>query len=101
MLQLISYAVIFTLFQGQRILFNFNVLKLKKSPDCKKDHVEIIDTHNAEILGHFCRLRQIGRSLLTSGSTAIVRFRSNSKKTRSGFSLQYSAGRCLAKFLIN
>ncbi|XP_066919630.1 tolloid-like protein 2 isoform X2 [Clytia hemisphaerica] len=77
--------------RGQRILFNFNVLKLKKSPDCKKDHVEIIDTHNAEILGHFCRLRQIGRSLLTSGSTAIVRFRSNSKKTRSGFSLQYSA----------
>lgn len=61
---------------------------------CLKDHVEIIDTTVGRITGRFCRMRQIERDgdLLMSGSTAIIRFRATSKKTRQGFSLSYQQG---------
>ena len=96
----ILFFFICTTTQGSRILFRFNSLKLKKSMKCLKDHVEIIDTTNGRIVGKFCRKRQVDGTtgMLMSGSTAIVRFRATSKKTRSGFSLSYQPGEQKTKY---
>jgi len=75
-------------------LFIFDVLQIKKTSNCTKDYVEIIDSSFEKSLGRFCRLSQINDDLVTLGSKAIVRFYSTSRKVRSGFSLRYQAGNC-------
>ncbi|KAI8490258.1 hypothetical protein Bbelb_319960 [Branchiostoma belcheri] len=80
-----------TVSSGRRAAIRFISLDLEQISGCKYDSVTVYDgsTSSGKQLGKFCGNK--GRDVVASGRTVHIRFTSDLTRTRTGFSIKFSA----------
>ncbi|QQP36002.1 Cubilinlike [Caligus rogercresseyi] len=86
--------------ESSKIEIVFTDLELEMGNDCPHDFVEIIDTSSIgrDSLGRFCETRP--SSIISSGNSLRIRFRSHTGISGRGFQLHYSTGEPVVNVLL-
>ena len=81
--------------QGKRVSLEFFAFNLQNHPSCSDDWLEIRDgsTSDADLIGSKLCGNQVPGTIVSSGNTLYIGFRSDGSVTSSGFQLEIKVGK--------